>query len=94
VDIRFYIDPETGLPHIHRHGIREVEVEEVMHGPGEDLAAKNNARMKLGQSGAGRYIQVVYVPDDQPESVFVITAYELQGKSKQAFRRRQRRKRK
>ena len=31
------------------------------------------------------------VPDDDPKSVFVITAYELQGKAKQAFRRRRRR---
>ena len=52
MDIRYYIDPETGLPHVYRHGIREIEVEEVLHGPAEDLPAKNNARMKLGQTGA------------------------------------------
>ena len=48
--------------------------------------------MKLGQTGAGRYPQVVYVPDEDREGVFVITAYELQGKAKKAFRRRRRRK--
>jgi hypothetical protein len=32
------------------------------------------------------------VPDEDSESVFVITAYELRGKAKMAFRRRQRRK--
>jgi hypothetical protein len=37
-------------------------------------------------------LQVFYVPDEDPESVFVITAYELRGKAKKAFRRRQRRK--
>ena len=26
---RFYIDPETGGPHIHRHGVTEEEAEEV-----------------------------------------------------------------
>ncbi|NUQ66262.1 MAG: hypothetical protein HUU20_27695 [Pirellulales bacterium] len=32
--------------------------------------------MKLGQTAAGRYLQVIYVPDEEPDSVFVITAYE------------------
>jgi hypothetical protein len=36
---------------------------------------------------AGRYLQVFYVPDEDPESVFVITAYEPRGKAKRAFRR-------
>jgi len=83
---------DTGLPHIHRHGVREHEVEEVLRGSGEDLQAARGARMKLGTSAAGRTLQVIYVPDEDPRSVFVITAYELQGKAKQAFRRRQRRK--
>ena len=30
--------------------------------------------MKLGQTLAGRYLQVIYVPDDDPRSVFVVTA--------------------
>ncbi len=47
--------------------------------------------MKLGQTAAGRFLQIVYVPDEEPESVFVITAYELRGKARTAFRRRQRR---
>ena len=48
--------------------------------------------MKLGQTAAGRYLQVIYVPDENPNSVFVITAYELHGKARTAYRRRQRRK--
>lgn len=63
-----------------------------MRGPGEDFPAANDSRMKLGQTLAGRYLQVIYVPDEDPASVFVITAYELRGKAKKAFRRRQRRK--
>lgn len=47
--------------------------------------------MKLGQTAAGRYLQVIYVPDADGEGLFVITAYDLQGKAKKAFRRRQRR---
>ncbi len=92
MEIRFYDDPETGQPHIYGHGITEEEVTEVMRASGEDLPGTRDSRMKLGQTLAGRYLQVIYVPDEDPSSVFVITAYELQGKAKKAFRRRQRRK--
>jgi hypothetical protein len=30
VEVRFYVDPETGLPHIHRHDIDENEVRDVL----------------------------------------------------------------
>lgn len=91
MQIRYYLDPGTEQPHIYEHGIHEAEVEQVLRGPGEDLPAKRGARMKLGQTVAGRYLQVIYVPDEDADSVFVITAYEPHGKSKKAFRRRQRR---
>jgi hypothetical protein len=93
MDVRYYRDPDTDLPHIDDHGVTEDEVEEVLRGPGEDLPAAPNSRMKLGQTAAGRYLQVIYVPDEEPDSVFVITAYDLNEKAKKAFRRRQRRKR-
>ena len=88
MDVRYYLDADTGLPHIYGHGVTEVEVEQVLRSKGDDLRGIGNTRMKLGQTLAGRYLQVIYAPDDSPRSVFVITAYELQGKAKQAFRRR------
>jgi hypothetical protein len=33
-----------------------------------------------------------YVPDAEPDSVFVVTAYELKGKPLAAYRRRRRKK--
>lgn len=90
--IRFYLDPETGLPHIHEHGVTEREVEEVLRAPGGDLQGSRGSRMKLGRTLAGRYLQVIYSPDEEPGSVFVINAYELTGKAKTAYRRRHRRK--
>lgn len=92
MDVRFYLDPDTGQPHVFGHGVAEREVEEVLRGPGEDIPGTRNSRIKLGQTADGRYLQVVYVPDEDPGSVFVVTAYELRGKPKRAFRRRQRRK--
>ena len=70
----------------------EDEVWSVLLSRGEDLPGRDNSRIKLGQTSAGRYLQVIYVPDEDPESLFVITAYELRGKAKTAFRHRQRRK--
>jgi hypothetical protein len=62
-----------------------------MRASGNDYPAPGS-RMKLGQTLAGRCLQVIYVPDEDPRSIFVITAYELRGEAKKAFRRRQRRK--
>jgi hypothetical protein len=92
MELRFHEDPETGLPHIYGHGVTEREVEQVMRGSGDDYPARRQSRMKLGRTVAGRYLQVIYVPDEDRKGVFVITAYELKGRSKRAFRRRKRRK--
>jgi len=79
--MRFYLDPDSGLPHIYQHGVREDEVEQILRGKGEDVAAKDGARMKLGQTHAGRYLQVIYTFDDLGLSIFVITAYGVQSLS-------------
>ena len=86
--VRFYIDPAAGLPHIYGHQVSEPEVEEVLANPGEDRPGRDNSRVAIGQTEAGRYLRVIYVPDPEPDSVFVITAYELQGKPLLAYRRR------
>jgi len=90
--IRFYIDPETEQPHIYNHGIREDEIEEILIKPGEDRPGHEGSRVAIGKTAAGRYLRVIYVPDPIPQSVFVITAYELRGQPLKAYRRRRRRK--
>ncbi|HZQ09548.1 MAG TPA: DUF4258 domain-containing protein [Anaerolineae bacterium] len=89
-NIRYYIDPETDLPHIYNHEVNEAEVEQVLTNPGEDRQGYEGARVAIGQTETGRYLRVIYVPDPQPSSVFVITAYELSGKALTAYRRRRR----
>ncbi len=88
MNIRFYADPETGEPHIYRHGLTEDEVADVIQNPGEDRPGREGARLALGRTRAGRYVRVVYVPE--PDGAFVITAYELKGKPLIAYRRRRR----
>jgi hypothetical protein len=92
MDIRFYHDPATGEPHIYNHGVTEDEVAEILRRPGEDRHGREGSRVAIGQTRTGRFLRVIYVPDPEPESIFVITAYELRGKPLTAYRRRQRRK--
>jgi hypothetical protein len=91
MNIRFYLDPTTGQPHILEHDVDEREVQDVLETPGEDRPERDESRIAVGQTRAGRYLPVIYVPDPEPESVFVITAYELRGKPLFAYRRRRRR---
>jgi len=86
--IRYYIDPQTKQPHIYNHNVTEDEVRDVLTSPGEDRIGREGSRVAIGQTQAGRYLKVIYVPDPEPESVFVITAYELRGKPLTAYRRR------
>jgi len=90
--LRFYLDGLSGQPHIHDHEVTEAEVEEVLTSPGEDRMGAEGSRIALGQTTSGRYLRVVYVPDPEPDSVFVITAYTLEGKALTAYKRRRVRK--
>ena len=90
MNIRFYIDPESQMPHIYGHGVDEDEVEDVLRKPGEDRPGREGSRVAIGRTRAGRYVRVIYVPDQEPDSVFVITAYQLSGKPLMAYRRRRR----
>lgn len=93
MDIRYYFDSDTEQPHIRGHGVSEREVEEVLQRPGEDRPGRDGSRIAIGQTRGGRYLRVIYVPDDHPGSLFVITAYDLVGKPLSAYRRRMRRRR-
>lgn len=88
MELRFFIDPATGQPHINGHGVTEVEVEDVLARPIEDRPGSEGSRVALGQTEAGRYLKVIYVPDPVPGSVFVITAYDLGPKALKALRHR------
>ena len=70
MNIRYYIDPETGSPHIYKHNVVENEVENILLTPGEDRLGREGSRIAMGQTNAGRYLRVIYVPDPEPESVF------------------------
>ena len=73
MNIRFFIDPQSDVPHIYEHGVSEEEVEEILVNPAEDRPGKEGSRVALGRTSAGRFLRVIYVPDPKPDSVFVIT---------------------
>ena len=88
MNIRFYLDPATGQPHIFAHSVAEEDVEDVLTNPVEDRPGREGARVVIGRTAGGRYLKVVYARDPKPDSIFVITAYELRGRPLQAYRRR------
>jgi hypothetical protein len=93
VEIRYYVDPETGLPHIYQHDVSEEEVEHVLRQPMEDRPGRDGSWVALGKTEEGRYLRVIYVPDPAPGSVFVVTSYPLGPKALRALVRRRRRRR-
>ncbi|MHB1465322.1 MAG: DUF4258 domain-containing protein [Thermoleophilia bacterium] len=86
------MDPETDSPHIYRHDVSEAEVEDVLERPGEDRPGQEGARVAIGRTSSGRYLRVIYTLNEEPNSIFVITAYELRGKPLTAYQRRRRNK--
>jgi hypothetical protein len=60
-------------------------------GHGDEFQGARDTRIRFGQTLAGRYLKVIFVPDLERDRIFVITAYDLKGKALRAFRRRQRR---
>jgi len=74
--------------------VNEDEVKNILSRPGEDRPGREGSRVSIGQTQAGRYLCVIYVPEFEVDSVFVITAYELRGKPLLAYRRRRKRRKK
>lgn len=85
---RFFIDPTTDRPHLEKHGVSPQEAIEILERGGQDYMGDRGARIALGRTRAGRYLKVMYRPDESSDDVFVITAYPLRGKGLKAYRRR------
>ena len=62
MNIRFYFDPETDEPHLHRHGVREDEAEDVLRRPLEDRPGQDGARVAIGQTALGGTFELSMFP--------------------------------
>jgi hypothetical protein len=89
LDVRFYRDPE-GTPHIWQHGVTEAEVIQALTRQAENRPGRDESRIIIGRTAAGRVLKIVGVIDDDGGGLFVVTALELEGKPLLAFRRRER----
>lgn len=89
MEFRFHTDAD-GQPHISQHGVSANEVVEAMYRRSEDRPSREDSRLAIGRTLAGRVLRVIYVPDEDGVGIFVITAYELKGKPLKAFRARER----
>jgi hypothetical protein len=58
MNLRFYINPETGLPHIYAHRVEQNEVEDVLESPGEYRPGREGSRVAIGQTQAGLYSRI------------------------------------
>jgi hypothetical protein len=92
MQVRYYVDAQTNLPHIYSLDVSELEVEQVLARPAEDGLGTEDSRVAIGPTSTERTLRVIYGPGPEPDSVFVITAYDLRGKPLLAHRRRKRRK--
>ena len=91
MEIDFYIDPDTGLPHIAGRGIEGWEAIDVLLRPEADYNGQDGTRHAVGQTRNGRYLRVIYRRIASDGSRLVITAFDLPPKAKQALRRHRRR---
>ncbi len=58
MQLRFYIDPESGVPHIYRHDVSESDVEEVLANAREDRPGRDGARVTIRRTLSGRVLRV------------------------------------
>ena len=63
---------------------------EVLRRPADLLRRGDGTMVAEGQTAAGRYLRVTYREIPDRSFTLVITAYDLRGKAKQAYRRRRR----
>ena len=89
--IEFYVEPD-GTVHIHRHAVSEDDVAEVLDNKPETRKEADGSQIALGMTLDGRFLRVVYLPNQESGTIFVITAFEPGRTTKRGWRRRQRRK--
>lgn len=93
MNLRFYVNPETGQPHIYDHGVQEDEVADILDEPQRLSRGSNRSKIAVGQTRAGRWLMVVFIEDPSPNSYFVISAYTPPANVVRAVRRHGKKKR-
>jgi hypothetical protein len=87
MNARFHLDP-TGDPHIWNHNVREVEVHEALTEWLETIKGRGTSKITIGRTKAGRYLKVIYSPDEVGDGIFVVTAFDVPPKQIRALLKR------
>jgi uncharacterized DUF497 family protein len=78
------------VQHIAEHGVRAGEAEYVAdhaRRPYPKIIAQGKW-LVIGRTAIGRYLQVIYIDDDDSDTVYVIHSRELTDAEKRRYRRR------
>jgi hypothetical protein len=90
MNLRFNLDP-YGDPHIWNHNVSQHEVAEALANPLESIRGRGTSVIAIGRTRAGRYLKVIYSPDDIGNGIFVVTAFDVPAKQIRALKKRIRR---
>ena len=90
MSVRYYIDPETRLPHIYGHEVEETEVEEVLSSDptirrlekGE--VKGENLYIAFGKTNGGRHLSVLFVRKKDQRGL-VISARDMTSKERKKY---------
>ena len=66
----------------------EDEVEHVLATSADDRRGRDDSRVCEGRTAGGRLLRIIYVPDEDGDGPFVITADPIRGRGRRAHRRR------
>ena len=50
MNVRYNVDPDTGLPHMYQHDVSEAEVEEILDRPLESRRGDRNSILLTGKT--------------------------------------------
>jgi len=82
---KIYFDDSIGMTHIEKHGVGPGEIDEFFTEIRYfEQSRKDNSFTAIGKLESGRFLQVVYRKID-PETLFIITAFDLQDPDMIAF---------
>jgi len=73
------------------HNVTEAEAAEALADPLESVKGRGTSVIAIGQTRAGRYLKVIYSPDDIGDGIFVITAFDVPSRQIRALLKRIRR---
>ena len=59
MNIRYNVDPDTGLPHMYQHGVSEQEVEDILAHPIESRRGNGDSVVLTGKTWRGRFLRVI-----------------------------------